>query len=84
MKIAGIAALVLMMCAWPLAAGASQCPMLGAQIDKALGQRFDKTASNARNMAAQAAGLHKAGKHAESEKMYQEAAKAGGVKLEMK
>lgn len=83
MKIATIAALVVM-CAWPLSASASQCPKLGAQIDKELGKRFDKTASGARTMAAQASALHRAGKHAESEKMYQEAAKAGGVKLDMK
>jgi len=80
MKIVAIAALVAI-CAWPLSAGASQCPKLGAQIDKELGKRFDKTATNARSMAAQAAALHRAGKHDESVKMYQEAAKAGGVKL---
>lgn len=80
MRIVRIAALVVM-CAWPLSAGASQCPKLQAQIDTELGKRFDRTASDARTIAAQAAALHRAGKHAESEKMYHEAAKAGGVKL---
>ena len=63
------------------AAGASECPMLQAQIDKEYGKRFDKTATGVRSMAAQAWALHRAGKHAESEKMYDEAAKAGGMKL---
>ena len=84
MKVVAISALVVM-CAWPLSAGAFQCPKLQMQIDKELGKRFDSTATGARSMATQAAALHSAGKHAESVKMYQEAAKAGGVKLtEMK
>jgi hypothetical protein len=62
-------------------AGAFECPALQAQIDKEFGKRFDARAAGAREKAAQAAALHKAGKHAESVKMYDEAAKAGGLKL---
>ena len=84
MKVVAICALVVM-CAWPLSAAAFQCPKLQMQIDKELGKRFDRTATGARSMAAQAAALHKSGKHAESVAMYKEAAKAGGVQLtEMK
>ena len=70
--------------AFPLTALAGQCPALQAQIDKQLGSRFDAQASTARQMAAQADALHKAGKHAESVQKYEEAAKTGNVKLEMK
>ena len=63
---------------------ASQCPMLQAQIDKAIGTRFDPGAANARSLAAQANALHAAGKHAESEAKYDEAAKAAGITLEKK
>lgn len=70
--------------ALPLTALAGQCPALQAQVDKQLGGRFDAQASGARHMAAQANDLHKAGKHAESVKKYEEAAKAGNIKLEMK
>jgi hypothetical protein len=80
MKVAAMAALVLM-CAWPLSASASQCPTLQAQIDKEFGKRFDRMATDVRTTAAQAAALHRAGKHAESMKMYEDAAKAGGLKL---
>lgn len=64
-----------------VAASAFECPTLQAQIDKELGKRFDKNAGAARSIARQAEALHKAGKHAESVKMYDEAAKAGGIKL---
>ena len=67
--------------ALPLAAIAGQCPVLHAQLDKALGNRFDATAQTARQMAAKADTLHKEGKHADSEKMYQEAAKSANVTL---
>ncbi|MGH7388537.1 MAG: hypothetical protein ACREM3_03660 [Candidatus Rokuibacteriota bacterium] len=63
------------------AASAGECPLLQAQIDKEYGRRFDKTAASVKSMAAQAMGLHRSGKHAESVKMYDEAAKAGGMKL---
>ena len=55
-----------------------------AQIDKALGNRFDATATNARFLAKQADDLHKSGKHAESMKKYDEAAEAAKLKLEKK
>jgi hypothetical protein len=63
---------------------ANQCPLLQAQIDKAIGNRFDPGAANARSLAAQAQALHNSGKHAESEAKYDEAAKAAGITLEMK
>jgi len=63
---------------------ANQCPLLQAQIDKAIGTRFDPGAANARSLAAQANSLHAAGKHAESEAKYEEAAKAAGITLEKK
>ena len=63
---------------------AGQCPMLQAQIDKAIGNRFDPGAANARSIASQANSLHVAGKHAESEAKYDEAAKAAGITLEKK
>jgi hypothetical protein len=63
---------------------ANQCPMLQAQIDKAIGNRFDPGAANARSIASQAWALHQSGKHAESEAKYDEAAKAAGITLEMK
>ena len=63
---------------------ASQCPLLQAQIDKAIGTRYDPSAANARQLAAQANALHNAGKHAESEAKYDEAAKAAGIELQKK
>ena len=73
-----------MICALPLAAIAGECPALHAQIDKALGNRFDAAAQNARQMQAQAATLHKDGKHEDSVKKYEEAAKAASVTLTRK
>jgi hypothetical protein len=66
------------------AAGAGECPMLQAQIDKALGTRFDKTAADAKAIAAEGMALHRAGKHAESVAKYEEAAKTGGMTLQRK
>ena len=63
---------------------ASQCPLLQAQIDKAIGTRYDPSAANAKQLAAQAWALHQSGKHAESEAMYDEAAKAAGITLQKK
>ena len=62
-------------------AGAFECPALQAQIDKQLGKRFDRQAGTARALAAQALALHKAGKHADSVKKYDEAAKAAAMQL---
>ena len=70
-----------------LAAGpalANQCPLLQAQIDRAIGTRYDPSAANARSLAAQAMALHSAGKHEESVAKYDEAAKAAGITLEKK
>ncbi|MGH7305924.1 MAG: hypothetical protein ACRELZ_21780 [Candidatus Rokuibacteriota bacterium] len=78
-----VAALVLV--AWAAApALAGQCPMLQAQIDKAVGNRFDAGAANAKQLAAQANALHTTGKHAESVAKYDEAAKAAGIMLQKK
>ncbi len=63
---------------------ATQCPMLQAQIDKAVGTRADASAATTKQLAAEAWSLHQAGKHAESEAKYDEAAKAAGVTLEKK
>jgi hypothetical protein len=63
------------------AAGAHECPALQTQIDKEFGRRFDRSASGARSVAAEAMALHRAGKHAESVQKYDDAAKAGGMQL---
>jgi hypothetical protein len=63
---------------------ATQCPTLQAQIDKAIGTRYDPSAANAKQLASQAWALHQAGKHAESVAKYDEAAKAAGITLQKK
>ena len=63
---------------------ASQCPSLADQMDKALGQRYDAGATNAKVMVKDAMALHQAGKHDESMKMLDEAAKTAGVTLQKK
>jgi hypothetical protein len=65
-------------------ASAGECPALQAQIDEEFGRRFDGQASRVRQIAKEADGLHKAGKHADSVKKYDEAAKAGGLNLTQK
>jgi hypothetical protein len=60
---------------------ATECPTLQAQIDAAIGTRYDPSAANARQIAAEAWALHQAGKHAESVAKYDEAAQAAGIKL---
>jgi hypothetical protein len=70
-----------------LAAGsalANQCLSLQAQIDRAVGTRYDASAANAKSLAAQAMALHNAGKHDESVAKYDEAAKAAGITLQKK
>ena len=62
-------------------AGAGECPMLQAQIDTQFGKRFDRQATEARTKAAEAMALHKAGKHDESVKLYDEAAQLGSIQL---
>jgi len=66
------------------AATANECPLLQAQIDRAIGTRYDPSAANARQLAAQAWVLHQAGKHAESVAKYDEAATAAGITLQHK
>ena len=63
---------------------ASECPALQAQIDKAVGTRYDASAGNAKVLAQEAWALHQAGKHAESVAKYDEAAKAAGITLTKK
>ncbi len=63
---------------------ASECPALQAQIDKAVGNRYDASAGNAKALAREAWALHQEGKHAESVVKYDEAAKAAGLTLTKK
>lgn len=70
---------IAMLVALPATAFAFQCPTLQKQIDAQLGNRFDATASTARQLAAEADALHKAGKHQESVAKYNEAAKVAGL-----
>ena len=65
-------------------AGAGECPMLQAQIDTQFGKRFDRQATEAKAKAAEAMALHKAGKHEESVKLYEEAATVGSIQLTRK
>jgi hypothetical protein len=74
-----LAGLGLVLVAGP--AFASQCPKLIAQVNAAAGNRFDAAAATARQKAAQADQFHKAGKHADSEKVAKEALAAVGKKL---
>lgn len=52
---------------------AFQCPKLVAQINTATANRYDATAASAKDAAAQAMELHKAGKHADAEKVAKDA-----------
>jgi hypothetical protein len=54
-------------------AAAFQCPKLVGQINTETSNRMDAVAADAKKMAAEADALHKAGKHAESEKLAKEA-----------
>jgi hypothetical protein len=60
---------------------ANECPLLGAQVTAATGNRLDAAAYQARMLAAEGEALHKAGKHTESITKYEEAAKAIGLTL---
>jgi hypothetical protein len=73
--IVGVAALT-----FAATAHAFQCPKLVNQINSAASNRLDATAYEARQKAAEADQLHKAGKHAEAEK----AAREGLAKLGIK
>jgi hypothetical protein len=82
MKAIVLGAALLVISAVP--ASAFQCPSLQTQIDKEFGKRFDRQAATARQFAREADALHRGGKHAESVKKYEEAAKAGGLTLSVK
>jgi hypothetical protein len=84
MKKVYIVALALVASAAAGPALAGECPALHAQMDKALGQRYDSGAANAKIMTRDANALHQAGKHEESVKKYEEAAKAANVTLQKK
>ena len=73
---------LVMIGAVPAVALADQCTILQDQIDRTLGRRFDPAASTSRWLATQAGALHRDGKHAESVKMYEEAARAANITLE--
>jgi len=60
---------------------ANECPTLQAQIDAAIGTRYDPDAARVKQLATQAWSLHVAGRHAESVAKYEEAAKAAGITL---
>ncbi len=71
------------MVATPVAAAsdAERCDMAQLQIDRAYGKRFDKQAAQVRTQQVQAQRLHKQGKHSDALKVYEAAAKTGGVTL---
>ena len=77
-KLIAFSAVVTLALASP--AFAFQCPKLVKQINDATAQRFDATAANAKQAAADAQALHAAGKHAESEQKAKEALASLGVK----
>ena len=58
---------------------AFQCPTLIKQVGDAASNRFDDASNKARQLAAEAEELHKAGKHAESVAKAQEAKKLLGI-----
>lgn len=82
-------ALVIAVAALTLLAGpamAGQCPLLIKQLNEAVGKMKagDAMVAKAKPVIAEAQKLHDAGKHADSIKKCDEAAKLLGVKLEKK
>jgi hypothetical protein len=64
---------------------ANQCPLLIKQLKDGVAKVSDsKKKADLEKMIAEAQALHDQGKHAESVKKAEEAAKAAGIKLEMK
>jgi hypothetical protein len=64
---------------------AAQCPLLIKQLKDGVAKVSDsKKKADVEKMIAEAEKLHNEGKHAESVKKAEEAAKAGGIKLEKK
>lgn len=51
---------------------AFQCPKLAAQINAAVGQRYDATAADAKEKVAMVMKLHSEAKHADAEKLANE------------
>ena len=84
MKVFVIAVALLTLLAGP--AMASQCPLLIKQLNEAVGKMKadDAMVVKAKPMIAEAQKLHDGGKHADSVKKCEEAAKVLGVKLQMK
>jgi hypothetical protein len=64
---------------------ANQCPLLIKQLKEGVVKVSDpKKKADVEKMIAEAEKLHASGKHAESVKKCEEAAKVAGIKLEMK
>ena len=64
---------------------AGQCPLLIKQLNEGVAKVADaKKQADVKKLIAEAEQLHKDGKHADSVKKCEEAAKAAGIKLEMK
>jgi hypothetical protein len=65
---------------------AATCPLLVAQLNEQLGKMKadDKNVVEAKKLTAECDKLHKDGKHADSVRKCEEAAKVAGIKLEMK
>ena len=77
-----IATALVGVCGGPALTG--ECPLLQAQMERQVNNRFDAAAYTARESMKEASTLHASGKHAESVAKYDEAAKAVGVTLEHK
>ena len=84
MKALVIAVAVLALLAGP--AMANTCPLLIKQLNEAIGKMTpdDAKTKEGKALIAEAQKLHDAGKHADSVKKAEEAAKLLGVKLQMK
>ena len=84
MKVLVIAIAALVLMASPAMAG--QCPTLIKQLNEAVGKMKadDAMVKKAKPLIAEAQKLHEGGKHADSIKKCEEAAKVLNVKLEMK
>ncbi len=77
-----IATALVGVCGGPALAG--ECPLLQAQMERQVNNRFDAGSYTARENMKEASAFHASGKHAESVAKYDEAAKAVGVTLEHK
>ena len=84
MKALVIAIAALSLVASPAMAG--QCPLLIKQLNESVGKMKadDPKVAKAKGIIAEAQKLHDAGKHADTIKQAEEAAKVLGVKLQMK